>query len=457
MRLKESVWVIFCLVMCMASWCATSSGVTLSPEKMAEEGLLVAKFNDNGGIFYDGHATIVNIDNLETISAEINNKRLMVQLKPGKYNLNRIGQRNQFGASWYDFSVKFEIRPGFATNLGVLLLYSVDPGNKEKQIFLVDNSDDVRHFLKYNYSQIYERMNAEILKLEPDRYMTPQQIYRQRHLMFKDIPTYALKEKYAYSILGSLFEIQRDRFGKVVKRDLIPTDTYEDIDIVSEGKDRFACLVPGKTSKHDLIILNDGKLSRLPIPEVDEDCHLHLYGRSSVVIFDRYLRVATSHDNGASWLLHPEVKLENPVLSSWRIGFHEGKSGIYIFSRDTDSTLLFQDTEGAKKFKQIPSPVEKMKIVWVKEIDEGLFLMPLSGFSKDIYFLDKAGSSWVKKELPTSRLGDIYGFGRHLIDYRESFQEKEGKIFILMSEQCWESDDMGNSWAKVGLGNCKAK
>ena len=187
--------------------------------------------------------------------SKVVNGFIAVPLSPGEYSFSSLYDETQSSSGTYIYRYmttlpikrKFTIRPGEVTNLGLLVLYP-DPNDKEQKKFLrffVDNTADMKHFLKTAYPLLAPKLRVDSMTLAPGD-LIPANLLEllRKDIAMKEVAASGGYAAYVAGHVGTLAEPQRDKDGKISGVKLIEVPTVSNIQSDSPNyvKDRFAFL-----------------------------------------------------------------------------------------------------------------------------------------------------------------------------------------------------------------------
>jgi len=448
--------VIFILIVVLSGCIATQR--TIKPELMNENGLVVARFTTNqiGGLVFNANAKI----NGRIYAGAVENSRLMLQLKPGKYTLESVSSRSRgqsvlsMGMNFRKYTTtttriakEFDVQAGRVTNIGVIVVYLMDKEGKKGKIFYVNNDRDAQSWLLNKYPAVHAQLESNDFIPSKAKYLTMAQIQKLRyHLIAKEINEnkrfgWKLKEQrkgqYAASILGTLCKFKKNSTGKITNIELIETGTFERIETVASTSNRFACIVPNTGAGQVLFITENNKIVRKPVSNIKNISGLTLFGDAGVILTNKSLFIQTSVDNGSSWEDYAESVLEKDLPKYERVQVTAGQNGYYIYSTHTDSTLLYRDDKNSSGFKKIAPPHPKYEFHGISENKLGIFTWPsyTEWKKSNYYFLPVGTAHWKKYECPDTGCVSIMAY--------------DNMLEMNCWGRTWQSTDVGMSWKEL--------
>lgn len=377
----------------------------------------------------------------------VKNNIVTMPLEPGDYTLERVQYSYNMGNStvtqWFPLNLKFRIKAGEVTNLGLLAMVP-NPLDKERfGVRVLDNSADMEQHLQKNYVSLYQSLSDKTVHTVtdgmPDKYSAVvgmdklDEVRRQlvlselapgksgdkfmrdlkqgRFNMHYKTPT---SENYVMTALGSMGKIERDAGGKITDVKILPTNTLEDLDKCTANGERALCLLEqtkakgvfssgaAKTKKY---LLAQG--DKIEAGQVDVDVFeksIWLPGKNQITYADEYMNIFTSLDNGHTWSSYKDAAQKQPIeygSGSEKISYVEGKDGYYIYSRNLnvpDRRIVYSPF-GKTDFSHLAFPGTSDALSQLYETDAGLYASSInSGFTTTIVlFFKPAGSqAWQK-------------------------------------------------------------
>ena len=421
----------------------------IRPELMADYGLVAARFatNDDGAFFLSGDAKISGFWK----QGAIEKRRMLMQLKPGNYILEGIsstgmGMSSSFmGAkvthrttTSFDFSAAFEVRAGHVTNLGVIFFYITDKAGQKGNVYYVDNSQDVRWFLKNQYPSISERTESKDILTASVSYLNPDLIDKLRYSLVKELPINQLRHDFAVSKLGTLYQFQKTPSGKIESVKVVDVNTYEHICRYTALNKRFAFLSPHENLGTQLNICESDRISKKTCPVGDINSTVILFGDKGVVTSDRTKSIFISFDNGDSWEKHEPILGKNQTENGNELVIFGGNSGFYAFIMG-QPTLIYRPYQRNSSSNLLPSLPDTFQLKGLVETSDGIFTFPTGDTDErtnydKIYFLPNGSDRWIERNCPLKnhRFNDIYEFN--------------DQIAIRGGGQFWKSNDSGRTW-----------
>lgn len=373
---------------------------------------------------------------------------IAIPLSPGEYTFTSLYDETQTSSGTYIYRstttlpIKrtFGVRAGEITNLGLLVLYP-DPNDKENKKFLrffVDNTADMKHFVKTAYPLLAAKLRVDAMALAPGD-LIPANLLEllRKDIAMKDVSILGGDAAYVAGPVGTLAEVQKNKGGTFSGIKLIDVPTVSNIQSESSNykKDRFAFL----TTNNRLFLIQNGKVAEKRPPVGLRAGKVYAFGTDELVIVDDKFEIYTSNDNGEKW----QSYLGSVLQDTANVSATAGASGYYAYTI-TPPYALFT-AYGRLDFKPVELPTDMKNLSLLRERPVGLFAERASSVwnEKEMrpFFFRAAGRMvWEQRSMPGTNCDYI------------SFLDAEGNS---LSTICGEmSLDLGKSggW-KAGSGN----
>ena len=443
------------IVLGFLAGCVSSTTNTVNivriPDDLGQQGLLLVKLSsDHLGMFNKVQPQIN--DKLYQNSYQDSGYVELV-LTPGEYTFNSL--MNSIGGSSahaegaaasistvkYPIDKKFRIEAGKVSNLGMLFFLTHADDTKNYTPSQIDNTEEARRYLQTAYPKLYASLHDKTPQLVPGAYLETSELSALR----KEIALRASTSMSAQDMtdtefltgtIGTLALIQKIPGSTLSKIDMIETHTLEDVERerCAAAHGRLVCVLGGR-----LISVNGAERRAQPLPSpmatVDR---AHVFGTRGIVLTDRRLHVFSSLNNGINWSRYDDAVLNEPLDTSTKVGFDNGKNGFYIYSSASDRTVLYSPyAQLAYKKMQLPAMVKKVQ--HLREFDGGVVIGPEWSLLGDtnLYTGSFDSAQWEERKIPANQCAKI-----QLEDRRSE------KISVVCLGQVYRSKDGGRSWEK---------
>jgi hypothetical protein len=472
---------LFALLSCVAALCgcASKSSIPDLPDKLAEQGLLVARLYMPGSASWDNAK--VEIDG-KLHPSGLRDGFIAIALSPGEHYLPQLRIEGRLlsyedsgssglrkvrgggGAPIYYYVPggsgvrtyfttlavmrRFQIEAGKITNLGLMVYLADDPkessGGSSRQYHAValDNSAEIGYYLETNYPALMGTLADHTPKLAPGNYLDPKKLPELRRYIA------ALEAKgkkiissgttaVLYGDAGTLVAAKPKPGGGSVF-EVLDTGTLANIVDARRADDRLVFL----TSEAKLLTYEGGKLSMTGIPYRIHPVKMSSIGKDNLTIVDNRMSIMTSQDGGAHWSKYDGARIDTPRSD---IGVVSDAHGAYIYlgTRGIPNPILYQQagetTPQMIAPPQQPAPPARpiedttLNIVIVRE--SGLFVVyPRNEF----HFRSNATRTWQIYSKPAEGCKGI-GFDTAGVD-----------LTVECGGVKYESADSGRTWTKAG-------
>lgn len=416
------------------------------PEDMGDKGLLVGQLVGIGRL--SSWSTYTDVLVNDRMKGKVVNGFIAIPLSPGDYSLSGLYDefRSTTGAyttvltTTLPVTREFSIRPKEVTNLGLIVLYP-DPNDKENKKFrrfFVDNTEDMKHFLKTAYPQLAPKLRVDSMTLAPGDLMPANLLEALRkEIAAKEALASGVYTVHVAGDVGTVAQLQRDKDGKVSGLKLIEVPTVSNLQSETSNyvKDRFAFL----TTNNRLFFVQNGKVAEKRPPDGLRAGKVFVFGTNDLVIVDDKFEIFTSADSGGRWQASPGFLTKDKV----RVHASDGASGYYLYAV-TPPVALF-GAHGASSFRPVELPADVKNLALLRERPSGLFAERESSFWKETekrpFFVRPAGKTgWETRSMPGINCDYI------------SFMDADGKA---LSTACGEASlniNKSGNWT-TGSGN----
>jgi hypothetical protein len=438
------------LLIFILSSCALKN-TTVTPTELNNNGLLVGRITgDNPDNFIlNGDLTI---DGKEYKNA-LKNGYLMLSLEPGAHTIQDIGKTTTIRTSSYQTTTttkritlnrKLTIKPSQITNLGIIVVLSnINEPNKFKIAF-INNNSDMEAYLGSKHPDIYNSLsNLELLTAE-GKYLDKKEIRTLRNILLNRLPENQLSGKYTGTILGTMAKISRNEDGEVQGFSLYNTQTFEDIKTCSTKDQRIACIIPNFSNGDRLMMTVENGLAWRSLPKYQAGrFYLKLIGDTKIILVTDRLKVFSSIDYAKSWNIYTGAQLDKPIGDDFNVGFTEGENGYYIYSKDLDSTLIYNKFTKFD-YRKLETPDKGTRRGDVQETNKGLYIGPeYTEFGKGkIFFKANGQNNWVTRDVPSTQCNQmsLISHENDQVAINCESQDEPGKTNTYISS------DTGQNW-----------
>lgn len=377
--------------------------------------------------------------------SKVVNGFIAVPLSPGEYTFSSLYDETSTSTGTYIYRYmttlpikrKFTIRAGEVTNLGLLVLYP-DPNDKEQKKFLrffVDNTADMKHFLKTAYPLLAPKLRVDAMTLAPGD-LIPANLLEllRKDIAMKEVVASGGYAAYVAGDVGTLAEPQRDKDGKISGVKLIDVPTVSNLQSDSSNyvKDRFAFL----TTNNRLFFVQNGKVAEKRPPAGLRAGKVYVLGSSDLVIVDDKFEIYTSTNNGDQWQTYIGAVTKDKVS----VKAAGGKNGYFFYT--AEPPVLLTSDHGRANYQPVALPQQINALGLVREKPLGLFAelkVKTSGEKENrpFYFRRTGSTAWEARSMPAPNCGIVF----FLDDGGSNVKTDCGKVAYL-------SSDGGKTWQK---------
>lgn len=386
------------------------------PDDIGDKGLVVGQVVGIGRLYGWSLYTDVVINNRKR--GKVVNGFIAIPMSAGDYSLDSLYSETSAGSSYYGgvtvtrrktatlpLKRTFTVQPKRVTNLGLLVLYP-DPSDKQRKKFLrmfVDNTQDMKYFLKSSYPLLAQKLNSDTITLAPGELMSGNVLKSLR----KEIAAKAAagsrgNATYVTGFVGTLAEVRRNRSGRVSGVRVIDVPTYSSIQSHTPNfvKNRFAFL----TTTNRLFFVRNGKAVEKRPPPGLRAAKIYALGASDLVIIDDKLEIYTSTNNGNRWHAYLGLARKNKVDAK----ITAGANGYYIYTVKSPSVLFSK--YGKTDFSPVALPPDAKTLGLLHEKPAGLFAEREITFYREtkkrpFYFRPAGKPSWESRSMPGTNCG----------------------------------------------------
>ena len=447
---------IFLAIILLLSGCSIGmKKVVLEPSDLQGKGLLVARIDatryGNFSIVSFGGDVFING---KKYADQMYYHYLLLPLKPGKYNLDKIVTLTDLDMpgtymlkrfSHFTINRSFTIKEGTVTNLGFIVAHFPTDNEEKYALYAIDNSKQMTAYLKREQPAAYQSLPNKKLQLAKADYLSKSQINALRKQIaiqsagkddFKD-------RKIAWGALGTVAKV--DKSGKKISRvQLLQTDSLDAVSHCSENSYQFACITQKDNKKKLLVGRFNGKYSFKPFPKTIDTAKLFVFGKQNMLLVDDSFNLYESDDGGKSFVVNSSFKLSEPDEGMRYIRFYRGKNGFYLAAVKRNGHLIYKPYNKSFVYNALPIP-EGGQPGDVYETRKGIVMGPNPGItiSSEVYYKLKGSNNWVEITIPSAMCLDIEVLNYHTGKLKMSCGIKEGGMRYYMS------NDAGMSWTKI--------
>lgn len=431
------------------------------PEDLGNDGLLVGEVLGIGRLAHWSLHKDVLINDRKR--GQLVNGMFAIALSPGEYTFSGLYSESYGGSNTFNgvtvttkntvslpVKKKFTVRAKEVTNLGLLVLYP-DPRDKPDAKdgkflqFVVDNTADMKQYVKSAYPALAAKINLEATTLVPGTTMNDKQLQAlRRELLATAAKRVGDDARYLVAGLGALAEVQPDRDGKPTGMKLLDLPTTSSPASISPSfvKDRTAIL----TNNNRLFVVQNGRATEKRPPERLRAGKIFAVGTSALVIVDDHFEIYLSNDNGDQW--HAQTGFATKETVSARVAV--GRNGYYAYTVNPPA-LLFSE-HGKTEFARFELPGDLKTFGMLNETPAGLFAEQQITFYKEtekrpFYFRPSGKPAWEKLFMPAPNCDYIKfqdGQGNHL-----STACSDRAVGFGGPTTAYVSKDRGNTWQKI--------
>lgn len=409
----------------------------INAETVKNEGLLIGHLGTRG-VRHQGHVKI----NGQKYLNVINDRYLRVPLKPGKYQFEEVIEVSKFDrqTSTVTLPVKFEfvIRPGEATNVGEIIFYFPDKKVSRFSIMYIDDAKQAAKALRDKHPDAYAALRSKKFIKANVKYLSAKNIQSLRAAMLQS-PT-MLSKYYVAGKVGSFARVMTNKEGKITGFKMIETGSYSTVGPCGQNGVRTACLVPGTSAGTQISVTNGAKHKIHKLSVNNDISMVELPGKKDIVLVSNKMKVFTSLNEGASWIVHDKSVVGGSLIGSYAPKISWGKKGYYIYSGSDDATLLFRKYNSPAKYDVIEPPNKGNKIANIIETRHGVYAGPEFSLFGDgaIYFKSNGMNQWSKRTIPQPSCSSM-----KIADVRK------GSIAVYCKSQYYITEDQGQSWRQA--------
>lgn len=440
----------------LAACVSNTANTVRIPDDLGQQGLLLVKLSSD-------HLAMLN-----KVQPQVNDKLykdgyqdsgyVELVLAPGEYTFNSLMSSVQGGSNGrgeataasassvkYPIDKKFRIEAGKVSNLGILFFLTHAEENKKYTMVQIDNTEEARRHLQTAYPKLYASLRDKTPWLVPGVYLQAPELSALRKEIALRASTHMSAEdlaetEFLTATIGTLALIQKKPRGAAQgtpgKIDMIETHTLEDVDSqhCAAARGRLVCVLGGR-----LITVNGAERRAQPLPSpmamVDR---AHVFGTRGIVLTDRRLHIFSSLNNGVNWSRYDDAVLSEPLDTSTKVGFENGKKGFYIYSAGSDRTILYTPyAQLAYKKMELPAMVKN--VPHLREFDGGVAIGPEFSLLGDatLYIGSFDSPQWAERRIPYTQCAKLK------LEDRTS-----EKLSVVCLGQTYRSNDGGRTWEK---------
>ena len=423
------------------------------PDNLGDKGLVVGQVVGIGRLLdWSTHKEIM-IDNRK--KGMVINSFITIPLSPGEYEFSSLFSRSSSlltsayavtSTTTMPVNRKFNVQSKQITNLGLLVLYP-DPKDKEQKKFMrlyVDNTTDMKHFIKTAYPLHAPGLNVDTMTLAPGE-MIPDNLLQ---LLRKELATKKAIDSGGYATyvaadVGTLAELLKGKDGKITDVKLIDVPTVSNLQSKSPNFviDQLAFL----TKSNRLFLAKGGRVTEKTPPAGLRAGNVYVLGANDLVIVDDKFEIYSSHDGGDSWQQYLGGITEKKV----RPDVWPGATGYYTFIVDPPRALF--SAYGKLDFKPIDLPKDMDSLELLRERPTGLFAeRTISVFketkNRPFFFQTSGQPTWETKLMPAANCEHIKFLDRGGLNVSTDCWDRAVWAAAMGQRQQYISKDGGTSW-----------
>lgn len=193
--------------------CSMSPTMELTPDTLQGRGILVGQVSSNSigkEHFLWGAGLRINGKLYPYV---IDRDRFALPLDPGEYELSKIEWRRQSGNlinyRWYPVSIKFSIKEGEITNLGMIVIASTKDMDNKFVVLYADNTEEMEGMIRIRYPEVYGKLIKTDANAAYDRVLDQQQIELLRKSSIEGKLGGYWKDDIRWGSLGTLIRKKR--------------------------------------------------------------------------------------------------------------------------------------------------------------------------------------------------------------------------------------------------------
>jgi hypothetical protein len=388
------------------------------PDDLGDNGLVVGQVVGFGRLLGWSMYKDVLIDNHK--KGTVVNSFISIPLSPGEYEFSSLFSASPGGSNAYGgvtvtmtntttmpVKRKFTVRSKQITNLGLLVLYP-DQSDKDQNKFLrmfVDNTVDMKHFIKTAYPVQASRLNVDAMTLAPGELMPDGTL----QLLRKELATKLAVApgsyvSYVAADLGTLAEVQKGKDNKPVGVKLMNVATVSNLQSASPNyvKDRFAIL----TKNNRLFLVKGDNVVEKRPPAGLRAGSVFVMGTNDLVIVDDKFELYVSSDNADRW----QQSLAWVTQESVRTGASPGANGYYAYTVEPPRALIA--SYGKLDFRPVELPKDMETLGLLREKPAGLFAerditFYMESEKRPFFFRASNQSAWETRSMPVANCKHI--------------------------------------------------
>ena len=405
------------------SGCLGLSKVVIKPSDLEGKGLLVVNIVGNNIYF---RRTALRGDvyiSGERYKTSINDNYIVLPLKPGKYNFEKIGAvtaSSMPGAytnntySHFPMNRQFTIKKGGVTNLGLIYAHFSDADNPKFRTNVIKNNKQIKFYLKNEQPELYKTLKKNAIRLEKGRYLSSSELKKLRKSMAIQLAnSAAYKDKNIVSgNLGLIAQIKRNSKKQVTSIKPVNTGSLDRISYCRDNKYQYACVVPNKNS-YGLLTSNYKKIIKSKkLPNGLKSPSIFVLGKKYILLVDGEFNLYESRNSGRTFKKNSSFKLAGFDKHDLALGnFYNKKKGLYVIAKKGKGALIFKPHTGNSKFKTLPRPKEitGKRLSHIHETKKGIVMGPYPGAfsSSEVYILLNNMKQWKEVVVPSASCYDL--------------------------------------------------
>jgi hypothetical protein len=308
----------------------------------------------------------------------------------------------------------------------------------------VDNTADMKHFLKTSYPMLAPKLRADSMSLAPGDLMPANLLEALRkEIATKDAISSGGYATYVAGDVGTLAEVQKGKDGKVAGVKLIDVPTVSSLQSESSNyvKDRFAFL----TRNNRLFFVQNSRALEKRPPAGLRAGMVYVLGTNDLVIIDDKFEIYTSYDNGNQW--QPYLGSVTEKKASVKVS--PGANGYYAYTVKPPIVLL--GAFGKIDFRPVGLPQDLKDLGLLREKPAGLFAEREISFymesDKRPFFFRPAGkTAWESLSMPAPNCKHIKFLDNEGLNLSTECGDRA--VWAGGPQQEYLSKDGGKMWQK---------
>ena len=440
------------------SGCVGATKVVLKPSDLDDKGLLVVRIEGNNNsafrqALYSGDAYISG----EKYKNLISKNYIVLPLKPGNYNLEKIGVARGMGSSvtyghraYSQFPIKrsFTIKTGQVTNLGLIYAHFPNTEKMRYRAFSINNNKQIASYLRTEQPALINMIKGNNIKLAKAKYLSSAEIKKLRKtvaLQLANSKRFSNKNVVSGS-MGIVAQIKRNSKKQVSQIKVLNTGTFDKVDDCRDNKFQFACVIPNVNGNKLLTSDYSKDIKFKPLPNGIKAPTIFVLGKRYVLLVDGAFSLYESYNNGDSFRQNDSFKLSGSDKNDLTIiNYYNKTKGLYVVAEKGKGAVIFKPHGAKTRFKSLPIPdgITGKRLSHIYENNKGILMGPYPGVfsSSEIYYLLNNAKKWTEVTIPSSSCYDV-----KVTDYKKA--KLEMKCGFRGPVTRYKSSDGGVTWLK---------